>query len=504
MQGMAGIGGGRVTWARMALGVAWLLVAAAGAVWIAHAQTATQRAAFETDARIAHRVLSQRVVQHDAILATLALLQPGGEADGAVQRLPALYPQVLRVLRREGSVPWPGDLPLAAGLQAAEQASRQARRAALGPADAAQGRYWLVQAAEPAAFALQIDIASLLVAGEWPLGSDSPARARLQIGGGHFVLGAGRAGADTDAGRDFSFAKSLASDSQPFELRLERAHGAAQWPWSAMAAWALGSGAALFAAAALWQQRREQHRARELLRVGRVGRLNALGELAAGIAHELNQPLTAVLANTAAASRLLAEPEPDLATARQAMSQAAQQGRRAADVLGRLRRLIERPQGEGPAQALPVAPQLAAALDLLETELRRLGVRPQLVVEPPQLAVQADPVALEQIVHNLLSNALHALALVEAGDRRLELVARAEGDRVGIRVRDSGPGIPAEALPRLFEPFFTTRAESGGLGLGLSLSETLAVGMGGSLAGRNAPPRGAEFRLELPRAEGTA
>ncbi|NLZ40600.1 MAG: two-component sensor histidine kinase, partial [Comamonadaceae bacterium] len=220
--------------------------------------------------------------------------------------------------------------------------------------------------------------------------------------------------------------------------------------------------------------------------------------------HELNQPLTAVLANTAAASRLLADQEPDLATARQAMDAAAQQGRRAADVLGRLRRLIERPQGESAVQALRLAPRLAAALDLLEGEIRRLGLRPQLTVEPPQLAVKADAVALEQIVHNLLTNALHALAQVPPAERRLELAASIAGNRVRITVRDSGRGITAAALPRLFEPFFTTRSGAGGLGLGLSLSETLAMGMGGSLAGGNAVPRGAEFCLELPDAELTA
>lgn len=504
MRGLGGIGGGTMRLARMAPlapWAAWLLIATAGAVAIALAQREVQRAAFETDARIAHRVLSQRLVQHDAILAALALLQPGGEADSAVQRLSALYPQVLRVLRREGRAAWSGDASLAAGLLAAEQASRAARRAALGPIDSTQGRYWLVQAASPAAFALQIEVASLLVPGEWPLAPGSPARATLQLGREPFVLQAGRS---LGTGQRFEFDKVLAVESQAFELSLDLAYGAAQWPWAALGLWAGASGLAVAAVAALWRQRRDERRARELLRVGQAGRLNALGELAAGIAHELNQPLTAVLANTAAASRLLADQEPDLATARQAMDAAAQQGRRAADVLGRLRRLIARPQGESAVQALRLAPRLAAALDLLEGEIRRLGLRPQLTVEPPQLAVKADAVALEQIVHNLLTNALHALAQVPPAERRLELAASIAGNRVRITVRDSGPGITAAALPRLFEPFFTTRSGAGGLGLGLSLSETLAMGMGGSLAGGNAVPRGAEFCLELPDAELTA
>jgi C4-dicarboxylate-specific signal transduction histidine kinase len=271
-----------------------------------------------------------------------------------------------------------------------------------------------------------------------------------------------------------------------------------------MTAWTLAVTLLLAGGGTAWRQRAEQRRARELLRLGQIGRLNALGELAAGIAHELNQPLTAVLASTGAAQRLLADDEPDLRTARQAMDQATQQARRAADVLSRLRRLIERPEAGAPMQALRVAPRLVGALDLLETDLRRLGVRPTVDCQPPALAVQAEPVAFEQIVHNLLSNALQALERVPAGERRLEITARVDGDHVCITVRDSGPGIAPEVLPRLFEPFFTTRPPGRGLGLGLSLCETLTLGMGGALTGGNASSRGAEFRLELPRAEGGA
>jgi C4-dicarboxylate-specific signal transduction histidine kinase len=318
--------------------------------------------------------------------------------------------------------------------------------------------------------------------------------------GQEHVLAAGRASPGSPWSWRFEFAKHLAADSQPFDVQLGVEVGWRELPWTPMLAWMAASAALALGSVLAWRQRDGQRRARELLRLGQVGRLNALGELAAGIAHELNQPLTAVLANTGAAERLLADDEPDLATARHAMGQATQQARRAADVLSRMRRLIERPQADAPSQPLRVAPRLAEALDLLETDLRRLGVRPTVDCEPPALAVQAEPVAFEQIVHNLLANALQALAQVPPEERRLEIGVRAEGGRVRITVKDSGPGIAPEALPRLFEPFFTTR--EGGLGLGLSLCETLATGMGGALSGGNAATRGAEFRLDLPRAEG--
>lgn len=481
----------RPTRQSLAVAAAGIGLAALGAAFIAQRDLADRRAAFETDARIAHRLLSQRAVQHDAILATLALLQPGGGAEAAPeQRLPALYPQVQRVLRRDRGANW-AEPALAAG----EAASRQAGRAALAAPDLAQGRYTLVLAAEPASFALRLDLDALVPAAEWPLQRDGAVRVVLAQGGQQRVWAPGRL---AGAGWRFDFSKHLASDSQPFELQLAQRVGWAALPWGPMAAWAAAVALALAAGSAWQRQRSERRRAQELLRLGQVGRLNALGELAAGMAHELNQPLTAVLANTQAAARLLADEPADLDTARGAMTQAVQQARRAAEVLGRLRRSVERPGVGAKAQPLRLEPALRQALDLLQPECRRLGVAPQLTCEPPGLAVLAEPVALEQIVHNLLTNALLALAEVPVAERRLELQAGVLGAGVVLAVRDSGPGIAPEALPRLFEPFFSTR--DGGLGLGLSLCETLAAGLGGSLTAHHAATRGAEFRLTLPRA----
>jgi C4-dicarboxylate-specific signal transduction histidine kinase len=247
---------------------------------------------------------------------------------------------------------------------------------------------------------------------------------------------------------------------------------------------------------ALRRSARERRRAVELLRVGRVARLNALGELAAGMAHELNQPLTALLANAQAARRLLDDDPPALADARGAVAQAAAQARRAADVVARLRRLVEAPDAGPALQAVPLQATIHGVLDLLAPEFRRCGIR--VVVQGQAPSVQADPVALEQILHNLIGNAVQALGEVPEGERRLEVTAGREGGQGFVSVRDHGAGIAAEDLPRLFEPFFTTRAT--GLGLGLSLCESLAQRMHGTLDARNVAPRGAEFRLGLPLA----
>lgn len=475
------------------LGLAWMCVAVAGAAWLALAHRDTLREAFETDARIAHRLLSQRAVQLEAILATLALLQPGAAGGDAApeQRLPALYPQVLRVWRRESAQAWTG--ADAGALADGEAMSRAARRVALASADFAAGRFLLVQAADPASFALQIDLRALVPQAEWPYEANGPVRVALVHEGQTLVLADGH---DTGSiGGAFSFRKHLAAQSQPFELVAALRPGWAALPWVAIAAWtalsALGAGLLL----AALRMRAERLRAHALLRLDQVGRLNALGELAAGMAHELNQPLTAMLANAQAAQRLLADVPPDVDAARGAIEQSARQARRASDVVGRLRRTVARPDVGTRMQPVDLGDSVRQALELIEPDLRRLGVQPDLKVDAAATSVQAEPVALEQIVHNVLTNAMQALEQVPPDERRLELGVVRDGLRGALVVRDSGPGIAPEALAHLFEPFFSTRAD--GLGLGLSLCETLAASMGGTLTGANSPPRGAEFRLSL-------
>jgi len=472
----------------------WLVLAAAGAVVIARQALQRQQDAFETDARIAHRLLSQRAAQHDAILATLALLQPGVPGAGHPEaRLPALVPQLLRVLRRDADGAWPD-----ASWVAAEAESRALHRAVLAEVTLADGHAVLLRTAEPASYALQIDLRRMVPSAEWPIAAAGPVRVALEHAGRPLLLQPGDA---TDGPWHAGFRKTLASDSQPFELVLGRGFGWAALPWGWMFAWAAAAAAAVGAAAAAWRQREHKRRAEELLRLGQVARLNSLGELAAGMAHELNQPLTAMLASTQAAARLLADEAPEPGAARAAMQQAVDQARRASEVLGRLRRAVERPDLAAALQPVPLDGAVRNALHLLEPEWRRRQVEPALH-GGSGLKVLADPVALEQIVHNLLMNALQALDAVPPPQRKLALALDEDAGRGVLSVEDSGPGIPEEQLPRIFEPFFSTRP--GGLGLGLSLCETLATAMGGSLSARARAPRGAVFRLALPLAGGAA
>lgn len=487
--------------------LAWMLVAGVGAVWLAQSRLGQLHAAFETDARIVHRLLSQRVVQHDAIMSTLALLPAPASAEAVAQRLRAAYPQILAVEQRPQGGQWPADRQ--AALTEAEAASRQSGHAALAQANLPQGRYALVMAGLPASYALDIDLRASVPWEEWPMSAaSSPVQVRLVHGGQFFVVQPGQVDEAGEKGWRYGFNKVLAAPSQPFDVVAVRVVGWGELPWLAMLGWCLLTAAAWQLSLAAWRQRVARRRAEELLRLGQAARLNTLGELAAGMAHELNQPLTALLASTQAAQRLLTEATPDLDTARTALQRAVEQARRASAVVGRLRRLVERPDIASQTQALPLLAAVHDALHLLELEMHKRGVQPEVHAAADLPAVQAEPVALQQIIHNLLMNALQSLEQVPAAQRQLVLRLEPVGDRVGqarvrLSIRDHGAGMDAQTRRQLFEPFYSTR--TGGLGLGLSLCESLAASMGGTLSLAPETPSsdgpGAEFWLVLQAAQ---
>jgi len=492
--------------------VAWALLSGVVVFALTQRTLSERQEAFDVDARIAHRLLSQRAAQHDAVLATLALSQPSDAALAPLTRdtadmralgakLNAVYPQILSVERRAGASPWARE---GGEFQHAEALSRQLGRPVLTALNVQAGDYWLVHAAVPYSYALHINAHAMVPQVDWPLPPDSPVRVVLDKDGQRLVLQAGHA---FSSPWHFLAKKRLAAPSQPLDVVLDRHVAWSELPWTQSCLATLTIALGLWGLAVVLQQQSEKRRAEHLLRLGQVARLNTLGELAAGMAHELNQPLTAVLANTQAVARLLNDEPVDLPVVHAAMDQAVQQARRASEVVSRLRRTVERPDLAAPQQALDLVSVVRHTLDLLEPELVRCQVKTQLVLQGQlssagALTVRTDPVALEQIIHNLLMNALQAMENVPTDQRQLSVTLSADAGAHGpvghahVLIRDTGPGIPPEALPRLFEPFFTTR--EGGLGLGLSLCETLARGLDATLLARNAASRGAEFQLTLP------
>ncbi|WP_161882207.1 sensor histidine kinase [Deinococcus alpinitundrae] len=223
-----------------------------------------------------------------------------------------------------------------------------------------------------------------------------------------------------------------------------------------------------------------------------VSRLSTLGEMGAGLAHELNQPLTAIVSYGQAAARLLGEEDPDLGQVRHAVGASVTQAQRAAQIIVRLRQWVRRT----PSQARPTDLVQAAlsVLTLCRADLERQGVSVITAYADAPL-VLADSVQLEQIILNLLRNALEAVH--DTPDPIIKLSIAPEAGGWTLSVRDNGPGIAAGVAARLFTPFTTSKA--GGLGLGLSLSQTLAQGMGGDLSGMDGAAGGAVFTLSLPR-----
>jgi C4-dicarboxylate-specific signal transduction histidine kinase len=238
----------------------------------------------------------------------------------------------------------------------------------------------------------------------------------------------------------------------------------------------------------------DQARLAEAEREGhRAFRTSAVGVVTAAIAHEVNNPLAAVVTNAEAALRWLRRARPDVAEAEAAILALIQDALRARDVVDRTRMLMAR-NATRPT-ALDAHRVAEDAARLVEHELRAAGAALRVQVAPGTPAVLADPVQLQQILSNLLRNAAQAVEGV-TGAREVELRLRPHRDGVLMEVADSGPGIPHDRLGSVFEPFYSTKL--GGLGVGLAICRTCAEANGGRIWASAAEGAGATFHLLLP------
>ena len=227
-------------------------------------------------------------------------------------------------------------------------------------------------------------------------------------------------------------------------------------------------------------------------RLSHASRVNALGEMASGMAHELTQPLTAILAQAQAARHLAARGDTDRVAG--ILEEVVGQTRRASAILDRLRTWT-RPR-ERTAEPIDLRDCIRVAETLLAGQAQELGARISLTMPPSALTVEGDRVELEQVLFNLMRNALDAVA-ESAGAREVAVDASLDGEMAVIDVSDTGPGIRADVRDRLFTPFVTTRES--GTGLGLALSHRLVERAGGDLTVVEAR-EGARFRISLPLA----
>ena len=226
-----------------------------------------------------------------------------------------------------------------------------------------------------------------------------------------------------------------------------------------------------------------------------VTRVATLGELAASIAHEVNQPLAAIVADAAASLNWLAPPRPDLERVREALEAIATDGHRAAEVIQRIRQLATKSAPR--KDPVNVNDVVCAVLPLASAELRHHDVSLVLQLAPELPAVFADRVQLQQVILNLVMNAIEAMGSVTGRPRTLTIRSEThDRDHVRITVQDTGVGIDPNTVDKLFGAFFTTKP--GGMGMGLSISRSIVEAHGGRLWATSNETHGATFGVELP------
>lgn len=249
-----------------------------------------------------------------------------------------------------------------------------------------------------------------------------------------------------------------------------------------------------------------QHRQRRLAEIeaqrqrsqlAHAARLATVGELTASIAHEINQPLGAILSNADAAEILLESPNPDLAEVRQILADIRRDDERASAVIQRLRALLARHELD--RRRLDPNTVVREAVALISQEADRRGTRLIEDLSSSVPAVQGDRVHLVQVLIVLLINAIDAMDGVLPSRRRVVVSTNVADAMVEIAVKDSGPGIPAADFSRLFDSFFTTKAK--GMGLGLSIARTIVEAHGGRIWAENITGGGALFRFQLAMAK---
>lgn len=232
-------------------------------------------------------------------------------------------------------------------------------------------------------------------------------------------------------------------------------------------------------------------------RLLRVARASTVGELTTSIAHEVNQPLAAIASSAEASQRWLAQEPPNLDKARQTIARIVADAHRASDVIARIRGLTQGAAPERQAFDLNLATEEMLALS--RSELEQHDVTVALVLGSDLPPAHADRVQVQQVIGNLILNAVDAMSDTPVSERRLSLLTAYDGrGHVSLSVRDRGVGLPSEHTDRVFDAFWTTKAN--GLGLGLSLSRSMIEANGGHIRAERPAGGGACFIFELPTA----
>ena len=232
------------------------------------------------------------------------------------------------------------------------------------------------------------------------------------------------------------------------------------------------------------------------MELAHANRVAAIGQLTASIAHEVNQPIAATKVNAQAALRWLNRDAPDLKEARQLLARIVNDADRAGNVVSRIRDLVKKAPPR--MEPLSLNEAIGEVIELTRSEAMKDGVSVKTQFAESLPAVAGDRTQLQQVILNLILNAVQAMS--ESGGLALrELQISTQANRSGgvlVSFRDSGPGIPPESLERLFDPFYTTKP--GGMGMGLSICRSIIEGHGGQIWATSSGQQGAAFNFTLP------
>ncbi len=243
------------------------------------------------------------------------------------------------------------------------------------------------------------------------------------------------------------------------------------------------------------RKRAEMEMEQQRSELAHLSRVTMLGELSGSMAHELNQPLTAILSNAQAAQRFLAHDDVDLDEVRDILGDIVKQDKRAGEVIHRLRLLLKKSTVEH--QPLDLNDVVSEVLKLVRNDLLNQRVTGQMELAPELPVIVGDRVQLQQVVLNLVMNGCDSIASGTSGDRKL--IIRTElnnGEGICVSVADQGVGLAGDNLEKVFEPFFSTKPH--GMGLGLSVCRTIIAAHGGKLWAANNAERGATFYFSIP------
>ncbi|KZL03170.1 Sensor protein FixL [Pseudovibrio sp. Ad26] len=492
------------------VGVHWrnvfggLIVVALGLATLAAIQFRSQMNELERESSALHRSASQLVGQHDAHLTALSAIAVASagqrpdlflEVSAAISRF---YPRIKDVYlvpfdKSEGKI---GTAPLSAeDVSAIRQAAeRSTGTPVLLPSPSDASHYFLIKRSpnsDAARYALTLEIDSAqLIASDAPFWSRKNVHIGLSLPEGASLVG-------NINPIDARFSQALTSVSQPLEIETSMQLGPSEllpvWQALGVVALVLFGYVAMLVGLRQRTQLKQAERDAELARVEaqltHSMRVNAMGEMASGMAHELTQPLTAILAQLQAGQRLLNQGDTERLSP--VLQDAVAQSRRGAAILERLRNW-SRPQ-RGQLHAFDLRNAVQNVIALLSADAESKHTKIEFDVPASGVFVMADQVEMEQVIHNLVRNAVEAQT--NTPEARVEIKLKSTSDQAVLDVVDNGPGVDPNILPNLFVPFTTTRDE--GTGLGLALSQRLVERADGELT-HISGQTGATFRIILP------